>query len=38
MLQNQGYGLIFVMNFFVVNDIDIYQLNLKSFRSLKKIG
>jgi hypothetical protein len=25
------------MNFFVVNDIDIHQLNLKPFRSLKSL-
>ncbi len=32
-LQNEGYGWNFVMNFLVVIDIDVYQLN---FKPLKK--
>jgi hypothetical protein len=30
-------GGVLVMNFFVVNDIDIHQLNLKPFKSLKSL-
>jgi len=36
-LQNWSYGWSFVMNFFVVNDIDIHQLNLGPFKSLKSL-
>ncbi len=33
-LQNQGYGWRFVMNFLVVSDIDVHQLNFLKIKSL----